>query len=164
MNGSCDALNGKSGWLAGENNYTDHFADVNYRGIEGFHAKLFRSIDGVNIKDRVVYYANSIADYADGVYDDKYRAVGYSNPEASGYISAFGYDEEAPWVMFPSAVGGSSSTFVPDRYYQNTGERPLMFGGFWNYADSCGAFFFYCSGSFSSSYVYCAAHLLVKKP
>ena len=165
LNGSCDALNGKSGWLAGENNYTNGYADVNYRGIEGFHAKLFRSIDGVNIKDRVVYYADSIADYADGVYDGKYRAVGYSNPEANGYISAFGYDEEAPWVMFPSAaVGGSSSTFVPDYYYQNTGERPLMLGGFWNYGDNSGAFFFYCASSFSSSSVNFGAHLLVKKP
>lgn len=164
LNGSCDALNGKSGWLAGENNYTDHFADVNYRGIEGFHAKLFRLIDGVNIKDRVVYYANSIADYADGVYDGKYRAVGYSNAKANGYVSAFGYDEKAPWVMFPSAAVGGSSTFVPDYYYQNTGERLLLLGGLWYSGADVGAFCFYCYGAFSYSYLNCGSHLLVKKP
>ena len=164
LNGSCDALNGKSGWLAGENNYTDHFADVNYRGIEGFHAKLFRFIDGVNIKDRVVYYANSIADYADGVYDGKYRAVGYSNAEANGYISAFGYDEEAPWVMFPAAAVGGSSTFVPDYYFQNTGERLLLLGGFWSDSTGAGAFCFRCTSAFSYSHLSCGAHLLVKKP
>lgn len=165
LNGSCDALNGKSGWLAGENNYTNGYADVNYRGIEGFHAKLFRFIDGVNIKDRVVYYANSIADYADGVYDGKYRAVGYSNPEANGYVSAFGYDEKAPWVMFPSAAEGGASTFIPDSYYQNPGERLLLFGGFWNSGtSSAGAFFFYCSSAFSFSGMTCGSHLLVKKP
>lgn len=164
LNGSCDDLNGKSGWLAGENNYSDHYADVNYRGIEGFHAKLFRFIDGVNIKDRVVYYANSMADYADGVYDGKYRAVGYSNAEANGYVSAFGYDEKAPWVMFPSAAVGGSSTFVPDYYYQNTGERLLALGGYFYYGANAGAFYFYCSSGFSGSYLTCGAHLLVKKP
>ena len=164
LNGSCDDLNGKSGWLAGENNYSDHYADVNYRGIEGFHAKLFRFIDGVNIKDRVVYYANSMADYADGVYDGKYRAVGYSNAEANGYVSAFGYDEKAPWVMFPSAAVGGSSTFVPDYYYQNTGERLLALGGNFVFGTGAGAFFFICDSGFSFSILYYGAHLLVKKP
>ncbi len=164
LNGSCDDLNGKSGWLAGENNYSDHYADVNYRGIEGFHAKLFRFIDGVNIKDRVVYYANSMADYADGVYDGKYRAVGYSNAEANGYVSAFGYDEKAPWVMFPSAAVGGSSTFVPDYYYQNTGERLLLLGGTWSFGAGAGAFCFSCGNAFSHSNLDYGAHLLVKKP
>lgn len=164
LNGSCDALNGKSGWLAGENNYTDGFADVNYRGIEGFHAKLFRFIDGVNIKDRVVYYANSITEYADGVYDGKYRAVGYSNAEADGIVSAFGYDEKAPWVMFPSAAVGGSSTFVPDYYYQTTGERLFLLGGRWSDGNYAGAFCFLCHVAFLNASVSYGSHLLVKKP
>ena len=164
LNGSCDDLNGKSGWLAGENNYSDHYADVNYRGIEGFHAKLLRFIDGVNIKDIVVYYANSMSDYADGVYDGKYRAVGYSNAEVSGYISAFGYDEKAPWVMFPTEAKGGSTTFVPDYYSQNTGERLLALGGLFLYGANAGAFYFSCLYGFSVSNLYCGAHLLVKKP
>lgn len=164
LNGSCDALNGKSGWFPGENNYTERVADVNYRGIEGFHAKLFRFIDGVNIKDRVVYYANSIADYADGVYDGKYRAVGYSNAEADGFVSAFGYDEEAPWVMFPSAAEGESWTFFPDRYYQNTGERLLMLGCSWAYVGNAGAFSFNCDMNYRFPFLTYGAHLLVKKP
>ena len=165
LNGSCDALNGKSGWLVGENNYADGYADVNYRGIEGFHAKLFRFIDGVNIKDRVVYYANSIADYADDVYDGKYRAVGYSNAEATGYISAFGYDEKAPWIMFPSeVVGGSSTTFVPDKYYHNTGKRQLLFGGQWNYGADAGVYCFSCESNSSYYIPGAGSHLLVKRP
>ena len=164
LNGSCDDLNGKSGWLAGENNYSDHFADVNYRGIEGFHAKLLRFIDGVNIKDYVVHYANSIADYADGVYDGKYRAVGYTNGTANGYISEFGYDEKAPWVMFPTEAKGGSTTCVPDYYSQNTGERLLLLGGAWASGTEAGAFFFGCSRDFSYPLLYFGAHLLVKKP
>lgn len=164
LNGSCDALNGKSGWLAGENNYTDHYADVNYRGIEGFHAKLFRFIDGVNTKDRVVYYSNSITEYENGVYDGKYRAVGYSNAEANGYVSAFGYDEKAPWVMFPSTTVEGSSTFVPDYYYQNTGERITVLGGTWYSGSNAGAFYFNCAYTSPDTRAYCGSHLLVKKP
>ena len=165
LNGSCDDLNGKSGWLAGENNYSDHYADVNYRGIEGFHAKLFRFIDGVNIKDRVVYYANSMADYADGVYDGKYRAVGYTNAQANGYVSEFGYDEKAPLVMFPTEAKGGSTTYVPDYYYQNTGERQLALGGNFSSGGAIdGVFCFDCNGDFSNAYSGCGAHLLVKKP
>ena len=164
LNGSCDDLNGKSGWLAGENNYDDRRADVNYRGIEGFHAKLFRFIDGVNIKDFVVYYANSIADYADGVYDGKYRAVGYTNGTANGYISEFGYDEKAPWVMFPTEAKGGSTTYVPDYYYQRSGERVLALGGYFYNGSITGLFCSFCSYAFSNSHLYCGAHLLVKKP
>ena len=164
LNGSCDALNGKSGWVAGDNNYTNGYADVNYRGIEGFHAKLHRFIDGVNIKDRVVHYANSMSDYTDGVYNGKYRAVGYTNAETNGYVSAFGYDEKAPWVMLPSAAVGGSSTFVPDYYYQNTGERLLLLGGSWHYGAHAGAFCFACNHAFLLSTLHCGSHLLVKKP
>ena len=164
LNGSCDALNGKSGWVAGDNNYTNGYADVNYRGIEGFHAKLHRFIDGVNIKDRVVHYANSMSDYTDGVYNGKYRAVGYTNAETNGYVSAFGYDEKAPWVMLPSAAVGGSSTFVPDYYYQNAGERLLLLGGSWHYGAHAGAFCFACNHAFLLSTLHCGSHLLVKKP
>lgn len=165
LNGSCDALNGKSGWLAGENNYTDGTADVNYRGIEGFHAKLYRFIDGVNVKDGIIYYANNITEYTDGVYAGKYKAVGYSTSESNGWVSAFGYDEKTPWVMFPSATSGSPSTFVPDYYYhQSSGECPLMFGGFWSNSVRSGVFYFSIDGSFSYSPLHCGAHLIVKKP
>ena len=163
LNGSCDALSGKSGYLAGENNYADGYADVNYRGIEGFHAKLYRFVDGVNIKEKVVYYANSIKDYADGVYDGKYRAVGYSNSGASGYVSAFGYDEEAPWVMFPSEVNGSASTFVPDVYYQNSGECSLVTGNALHNGTAAGAFCFGCDNPFSYTTCVHGAHLIIKK-
>jgi hypothetical protein len=125
---------------------------------------LFRFIDGVNIKDHLVHYANSIADYADGVYDGKYRAVGYTNGTANGYISEFGYDEKAPWVMFPTEATGGSTTYVPDCYYQSTGERLLALGGNFNVGTSDGVFFFGCNYAFSGTILYYGAHLLIKKP
>lgn len=167
LNGSCDDLNGKSGWLAGENNYTEHYADVNYRGIEGFHGKLYRFSDGVNIKNRVVYYANSMEDYADGVYNGAYRAIGYTNGSENGYISAFGYDEKAPWVMLPVSVSASpatsSSTYIPDYYYQNTGERIALTGGHFRGGTFGGVFNFDCQYQFSSADSGFGAHIIMKK-
>lgn len=159
LNGSCDELGGGSGYIG-----TNGRADSAYRGIEGFHGKLFRFIDGVNIKDHLVHYANSIADYADRVYDGKYRAVGYTNGTARGYISEFGYDEKAAWVMFPTEAKGGSTTYVPDYYYQDTGERLLALGGSFNDGGLGGVFGFGCHYSISTSYLFYGAHLLIKKP
>lgn len=159
INGTCDELNGESGYIG-----TNGLDDVNYRGIEGFHGKNFRFIDGVNIKDCVVHYANSTADYADGVYDGKYRAVGYTNGLANGYVSAFGYDKKAPWVMFPTAAAGGSTTYISDYYYQDTGERLLLIGGNFTFGDSAGLFCFRCYGDFSFSGLTYGSHLLIKKP
>ena len=159
LNGSCDELNGGSGYIG-----TNGRADSAYRGIEGFHGKVFRFIDGVNIKDHLVHYANSIADYADGVYDGKYRAIGYTNATVSGYINEFGYDEKAPWVMFPTKATGGSTTYVPDYYSQNTGERLLLLGGSFSLGTYDGVFDFNCNYAFSYSNLYYGAHLLIKKP
>lgn len=164
LNGSCDTLNGKSGWVAGDNNYTNGYADVNYRGIEGFHAKLFRFIDGVNIKERVVYYANSMSDYADGVYNGKYRAVGYTNANVNGYISALGYDEKSPWVMFPISAAGNSFSYVPDYYFQGNGYYLSILGGKVSSGDGAGLFYFLCNHIFSDLDLSYGTHLLVKKP
>ena len=159
LNGSCDELGGGSGYIG-----TNGKDDSAYRGIEGFHGKLFRFIDGVNIKDYIVHYANSIADYADGVYAGKYRAIGYTNGTTSGYISELGYDQKVPWVMFPSKASGGSTTYVPDYYYNNTGECLLAIGGRFDYRENAGVFTFHCGSTFSSSYLHYGAHLLVKKP
>lgn len=159
LNGSCDELGGESGYI-GENGKDDSA----YRGIEGIHGKLFRFIDGVNIKDHLVHYANSITDYADGVYDGKCRAVGYTNGATNGYVSGFGYDEKAPWVMFPTSADGSSATYVPDYYYRSTAERQFTLGGYFNGGTGNGMFNFYCNYPFSHSHVNFGAHLIIKKP
>lgn len=164
LNGTSDIIGNKSGWVKGENNYPDGKADVRYRGIEGFHGKNYRFIDGCNIKNRQTYYCGSMADYANLVYDGKYKAVGYTNANGGGWVKSLGYDVNAPWVMMINAVGGSSNTYIPDYYYQNTGERLLLLGGGWASESGAGLFCASCSGAVSRSGLDCGAHLLIKKP
>ncbi len=164
LNGTSDTIGNKSGWVKGENNYPNGKADVRYRGIEGFHGKNFRFIDGCNIKYYQAYYCNSMADYANSVYDGKYKAVGYTNANSNGYVKSLGYDVNAPWVMMTSAVGGSSSTYIPDNYYPTTGERLLSLGGSWVLWYSAGLFSTRCDYAVFDSGLSCGVHLLVKKP
>ena len=164
INGQCDSLNGRSGWIAGPNIYTNNFADINYRGIEGFHAKLFRFVDGVNFDTNQAYYANSSEDYASSVYDGKYSAIGYTNATIANYASALGYDDKAPWIMFPTEANGTYSTFIPDSYFFGEGQRALRYGGYWSSSASGGVFCYGFNIQFTASDQYTGAHLLLKKP
>lgn len=160
-NGGCDNLNGKSGYVAtlplqGQ-------ADVNYRGIEGIFGKLFRFVDGVNTNNHVLYYSTNRFNFADRVYSNEYKPLSYALSNINGYISSFGYDKTAPWVMLPTEAKGSSTTHIPDFCYQNTGERTLLFGGNWWQADDAGIFTVNYSETPSFSWLYYGAHLLVKK-
>jgi hypothetical protein len=66
--------------------------------------------------------------------------------------------------MFPVASAGSTSTFIPDYYYQNTGKRLSVLGGSFNNVVHDGVFCWYCNYAFSSAFVYSGARLLAKKP
>ena len=164
LNGTSDTIGNKSGWVKGENNYPNGKADVRYRGIEGVHGKNYRFIDGCNIKDHKTYYCNSMADYANSVYDGKYKASGYTNANADGYARSLGYDVNAPWVMIPNAVGGAQHTYIPDYYYQGIGERQLAFGGYWSSGSGAGLFMIRYNYLPSQQNRTIGVHLLVKKP
>lgn len=164
LNGTSDSIRNKSGWVKGENNYPNGKADVRYRGIEGFHGKCFRFIDGCNIKNNQSYYCNSMTDYANLVYDGKYKAVGYTNANANGYVKSLGYDVNAPWIMITGSVGGSSSTYIPDYYGAPIDDRTIRLGGSLQSGGYAGILFLHCNYSLSSESVLSSVHLLVKKP
>ena len=56
---------------------------------------------------------------------------------------------DRPWAFYPTAVGGSETTYIPDyaRYY--SGWRVLRVGGGWGNGGSAGLF--YCNANNSSS-------------
>lgn len=164
LNGTSDSIGNKSGWVKGENNYPNGKADVRYRGIEGFHGKQHRFIDGCNIKDYKTYYCNSMADYATSVYDGKYKVVGYINANSDGYIKSLGYDVNSPWVMIANTVGGSTSTYIPDIYRRRTG--PAVFTTSGTCASGSQAGVFSLRGDFftDDTSIYGCVHLLIKKP
>ena len=61
----------------------------------------------------------------------------------------------APWAMFPTAVGGSDSTYVSDYSWYSGGWAVLYVGGLWDYGSLAGLWCFrgYNGSSYSSSFL-----------
>ena len=123
-NGQCDSLGMKSGCL---NN--DGYHSVIYRGVENLFAHIWQFVDGINIKDRVVYICKDHSQYADNVFADPYKPLAYTNASNDGYAKTLGLDVDEPFFRFPTEVGGSTSTYMADYYYQNTGNIVARVGG-----------------------------------
>ena len=65
-----------------------------------------------------------------------------------------------PWAFYPTAVGGSETTYIPDCAYYLSGWRVLHVGGNWGLGGGAGLFYFYANASSSVSYSNVGARLL----
>ena len=122
---------------------------VSYRGIENFWGNCWTWIDGINFNSALVYVNtnNSRSTYADDT-STGYTLIG-SKIQSNGYpIRILGY--KAGFI--PTLVGGSSSTYLCDYYWQNTGWRALLFGGDAVDGVDAGAFYVYSYDAFSLRY------------
>lgn len=134
--GQCDSLGMKSGCLVNDNKHA-----IIYRGIENVFGNIFQWVDGINIKDNQAYICYDPAEYVSDKFTSPYQQLGYVNADSNNYIKALGYDSNHPLISLPTEVGGSSSTYVPDYYYQNTGNRVARVGGGLNYGTNGGLWY-----------------------
>ena len=144
LNGQCDSLGMKSGCL---NN--DGYHSVIYRGIENLFANIWEFVDGLNIKDHVAYICKNHAEYVSDKFTDPYKPLGYTNCTANGNLKTLGLDVDEPFFRFPTEIGGGSSTYMCDYYYQNTGNRVALVGGGFYYGTN-GGLWYWGFGSASS--------------
>ena len=100
-----------------------------WRGIEDPFGNLYEWVDGVLINDNKGYICNKPSLFASSLTAD-YKPLSYTNANTNGYPFEMGYDENYPEAQFPIAVGAGSSTGYADYYYQNTGFRGALFGGY----------------------------------
>ncbi|MEG0266841.1 MAG: hypothetical protein RR659_04265, partial [Bacilli bacterium] len=99
------------------------------------------------------FYVNRDATtYASDIINGKYTIVGYNKLNTEGWVTKMGYDPANPFLQMPQEINGNASIKYGDRYWTNTttGKRIILFGGYWNAADSAGLGRF--DLSFSSSY------------
>ena len=113
---------------------------ISYRGIENWYASTCKFIDGVNVSERVYYVNNNPATFADDVFTGDYVSTGITSVDTDGYVSNLVASGKG---FVPSAVDGSSSTYVPDYFWQNTGNTIVVFGGAANHGMLCGGFYLY---------------------
>ena len=113
---------------------------MSYRGIENWYASMFKFIDGVNVQERKYFINNKPATFADDVFTGDYVDSGITSVASNGYVSNLVPNKKG---FVASAVAGSDSTYVPDYFYQSTGNRVVAFGGAAGNGLSCGAFYLY---------------------
>ncbi len=145
--GGTDSMTYHTGRAAG----TDGQTAVQYRWIENPWGNVFEWIDGVNFDGGTVYVCTDPTKYADDTSTNYINAG--TKSQTDGWIKDIGLSSDAPWTFLPSETGGSSTTYIPDYAYYNSGWRVLRVGGFWNAGSDAGLFFFgayYASSSAST--------------
>ena len=126
---------------------------VSYRGYENSWGNIWKHIQGVNIwGDGTMcggqpYVANDFA-FNNSKHSENYEPVGFTLPNATGYINAMGYgSEEYDWLLMPSEIGGTNALPVGDFLYGTTnlkGYRTVQLGGSWSNGSYAGSFSWYC--------------------
>ena len=113
---------------------------MSYRGIENWYASMFKFIDGVNVQNQKYFINNKPATFADDIFTGDYVDSGITSVTNNGYVSNIVPSKKG---FVASAVSGSDSTYIPDFFYQNTGNRIVLFGGHAGVRLTCGAFCLY---------------------
>lgn len=152
--GGTDSMTYHTGRASG----TDGKTAVQYRHIENPWGNVFEWIDGVNFSAGTVYVCTTPANYADDT-STNYTSAG-TKAQSDGWIKSLGMSSNMPWAFFPTAVGGSETTYIPDYAYYDSGWRVLVVGGRWNSGSNAGLFYFYASNASSDSSTYIGARLL----
>ena len=109
----------------GASSGTRDTAFMSYRGIENWYSNCWNWVDGYNINSNQAYVSNTRANFADDTATN-YNAIGAAMVASNGYVTNC---QNEPFAFLPSAVGGSSSTYWADYYYQTSGWRVAFFGG-----------------------------------
>lgn len=133
-----------------------------YRGIESPWGDMWQFVDGVNIMDTQAWIAKNPEEYASNVFASPYERLSYINANANGYPTDMGYDVDRPYAAFPTTLGGSSTTYYSDYYYQNTGARIALVGAVWSHGSNAGLSFWDLNNSSANAHVHFGGRLIKK--
>jgi hypothetical protein len=129
-------------------------------GIENFYSNIWKWTDGFNIDSNKPLIAKTASNYADNTstnYNtivDPLTGSDISMPSLNNYWQEQILTDEFDWGFIPLEIQTSSpsdSKYFCDYYYQSTGWRVALFGGYWNGGSALGAFYWalaYSSASF----------------
>lgn len=149
-NGRTDSMQYHTGTTAA-NRTTYGFTQ--YRNIEGWWDNVFDWMDGCYYNSNGLNVIKNPAQFSDSA-----NGVLVGKPAGSGYPSdlAIPTQDGLEWALYPSAVNGSQTTYVPD-YWNFYGSYPcLRHGGYYYQVLNYGPFCVYCSGtSYQDSSVGC---------
>lgn len=125
---------------------------IRFLWIEDWYGNIWNLRDGDNIKKWQHYFCMNRVSYADNVYDGDYFKLGYACPQENGYPRKMGIDKQYPMIAMCEELGGSSTTYFADYYYQSEGGTVVFSGG--DVANGGSAGPFYWAGNWSASDAY----------
>ena len=148
--GASDAMPYHTGTM--QTSRTTYGVGVQYRNIEGLWDNVFDWMDGCYYNTNglnVILNPSNFSDSANGTLVGK--------PAASGNTSAFAIPTVSglEWALYPSATGGSNSTYVSDYWRFNASNPSLICGGNYNHDLNHGLFFGYAYSAAGSDAVGC---------
>ena len=140
--GKSNALgNASTDTTSGASSVSRDTAYMSYRGIENFYGNCWNWVDGFNIgivANRDAFVSNNDADFADNT-STNYTDLGITMASGNGYVQNIA---DVPGAFLPNdTTGASSSTYLTDYFYQNTGNLLAIFGGSADGGARAGAFF-----------------------
>lgn len=154
--GQCDELGMKSGCLI-----NDSIHSMIYRGIENIFGNMWQFVDGMNIKDRVMYLCKDHTQYKSDFFENPYKAIGYTNGNTNGYAKTLGFDPDEPLARFPTEVGAGSSSGTSDYYYQEAGNRIALVGGIFSNGLLAGLWCWSLDNTSSLAHFYVGCRVLI---
>jgi len=146
--------NGAATWSVSNGN-GNKGSYVSYRWVENPWGHIWKFVDGINIEDHVPYVCNDDTHFADDT-STNYTSLGVTLSSSTGYQKTLTQTEGG---FLPASVGGSSSTYITDYYYQSTGWRVATLGGYASFSDFAGIASWHLSRSSSSLYRYLGSRI-----
>ena len=140
--GACDSVITPSGSPVSNTNAK---YPCKYRGVENPFANQYRWRWDYLQNDYQPYVLDDPDNYT-GAVNEHYTALSYEVAKTNGYATKMGYDPNFPHCRVTEEVGGSSTTYFADYYYQNSGLRALRVGGHVNNGRYAGARYCYVDG------------------
>jgi hypothetical protein len=134
--GKSNAIGNATGAVASATRDT---AWMSYRGIENFFGNCWKFVDGININTHQAYVTNrnQRSSYADDTMTN-YTAYGALLGATEGWVNNIVPESSS---FLPSSVGGGSSNYITDYYWQQpTGYQVAQFGGVVDTGGNAGVF------------------------
>jgi len=134
LTGLSNSLGNASGGVDNGANALGSF--MSYRSIENFFGHIWKWVDGFNINGGIPYVSNVDTDFADntatgvgGTYA-RLLDVGGAGITLPQGLNAYQQTlEQISRGFLPASLGGGSTTYITDFYYQNIGWRVAVLGG-----------------------------------
>lgn len=134
--GATDVMTYHTGTIAAKR--TTYAVGIQYRYIEGLWSNVFDWCDGIYFLKANVYAIKNPSNFSD---TDNGTEIG-TRPTSSNYISTWSMPSATgfEYALYPSAVGGSASTYVCDYCIYNSLGVVLDVGGAYTTHQNRGAF------------------------